>query len=72
MTEKTRMWTTFIYFGAMIGVIVSALVFKIALLVLIFLIIEVGAYVWYIASYIPFARECMKNAFKNCLGDDSK
>ncbi len=72
MTEKTRMWTTSVQFGSMIGVLVSALVLKVALLVLIFLILEVGAYVWYVASYIPFARDCIKKAFKKCIGDDPK
>jgi hypothetical protein len=47
--------------------LVSAYVFDSALLVLIFLIVEFCAYTWYVASYIPFARDCIKGCLKNII-----
>lgn len=67
MSDPTRKWTSLMYFGSMIGVLVSALILKIAVLVLVFLIVEVAAYLWYITSYIPYARDCIKNTMKKCI-----
>jgi hypothetical protein len=55
MADKERRITTIVFFGAMIMILISVYVLKSKLLVLIFLIVEVCAYVWYTASYIPFA-----------------
>lgn len=64
MTNKTRLITSLIFVGSLIMTLISALVFQNALLVLIFLIIQICAYIWYVASYIPFARDCLKGCLK--------
>ena len=64
MTDKTRLIACLIFIGSLIMTLVSALVFQKAFLVLIFVIIQVGAYIWYVASYIPFARDCLKSCIK--------
>lgn len=68
MIDKTRLITSLVFLGALIMTLISALVFKSGLLVFIFLIIQICAYIWYCASYIPFARDCMKSCFGRLMG----
>ena len=56
MADKERLYTTIVFFGSMVMIFVSVYALHSRLLVLLFLIVEVGAYIWYTASYIPFAR----------------
>jgi hypothetical protein len=56
-----------IFFGSMIMILISVYLLKSKLLVLIFLIVEVCAYVWYTASYIPFAQSCLKNCLSKSV-----
>ena len=67
MTDKTRLAAGVIFIGSLIMTLISALVFKKALLVLIFLIIQICAYIWFVASYIPFARNCLKGCLKRIV-----
>lgn len=68
MTDKTRIWTSIIFFTALFLTLFSALVLKNGLLVFIFLIIQFSAFVWYCASYIPFARDCIKGCISKLIG----
>ena len=56
-----------LFVGALIGTVVSAVVFESRLLVLVFLMVQIPAYIWYVASYIPFARDCIKNCLRGLL-----
>ena len=62
-----RRVASIIFLGALIGTLVSALVFESKLLVLAFLMIQIPAYIWYCASYIPFAQDCIKSCMKKCF-----
>ena len=64
MADKERRISALIFFGSLLMVLISAFVLKSKVLVLIFLITEFCSYTWYAASYIPFARDCIKNCFK--------
>jgi hypothetical protein len=64
MVDPERRICTMIFVAALIGTVVSALVFHSRLLVLLFLIIQIPAYIWYCASYIPFARDCIKGCLR--------
>ncbi|KRX07341.1 hypothetical protein PPERSA_06956 [Pseudocohnilembus persalinus] len=64
MKNKERLITSIIFFTSMVMTLLSALVFKIPILVLVFIIIQFCSYVWYVASYIPFARGCIKSSLK--------
>jgi hypothetical protein len=64
MKDKDRRVSAIIFLVSLIMIFVSAFTFKSKLLVLIFLIIQFCAYTWYAASYIPFARDCIKNCLK--------
>lgn len=57
MFAKKRWVTTTIYLSALVMTLICALVFKSALLTLLFLVIEMCAYVWYVLSYLPFAQK---------------
>ena len=66
MADNERKITSAIFLGALVGTLVSALVFESKILVLICLIVQIPAYIWYCASYIPFARDCIKSCLKSC------
>lgn len=51
----------------MIATLLAAFLTQSAILVLICIIVELGAYVWYTASYIPYGRSCLTNCFKSIL-----
>lgn len=61
MVDKDRRYTSMIFLGALAMTIFSATVLQSRLLVLVCLIIQIPAYIWYTASYIPFARQCILN-----------
>ena len=63
MIDKTRLYTSIVFLAALIMTLVSALIIQSGWLVLLFLIIQMCAYVWYVASYIPFARDCLRSCF---------
>jgi hypothetical protein len=70
--EKRRI-TAIVFLLAMVMTIVSVFVFQKPLLVLIFVVIQVCAYVWYMASYFPWGRDilkkCCKMCCRKCVGD---
>ena len=56
MFHKTRVITTIIFLLAIAMTIVSAFIIKSSIMVLLFVIIQILAFVWYALSYIPYAR----------------
>lgn len=56
MFDSNRWAATTLYLLALVGTLVTAFLTKNGLLVLICLVLQIGAYVWYCLSYIPFAR----------------
>jgi len=71
MIDKSRLFTSIVFLAALIMTLVSALIIESGWLVLLFLIIQVCAYIWYAASYIPFARDCMKGCFSRMFSSSS-
>lgn len=65
MADKERRITSIIFISALIMTIVSAVLFESRLLVLLCLIVQIPAYIWYVATYIPFARDCILNCLKS-------
>jgi hypothetical protein len=72
MVDKDRRVTSIIFLVGLLGTLFSAIVLGSKLLVILFLIIQIPAYIWYCASYIPFARDCLKSCFKSCLKKATK
>lgn len=67
MADEKRKISSLIFLGAIVMVFISAFVLKKKILVLIFIIVEFCAYTWYAASYIPFARDCIKGCLKKVV-----
>ncbi|CAG9334955.1 unnamed protein product [Blepharisma stoltei] len=66
--DEKRRWTSAIFFVSMIMTLVSVLYFQIGLMILVFIIIQVCAYIWYMASYFPWGREILLKCLKKCCG----
>jgi hypothetical protein len=64
MKDKDRRYSSMIFLGALILTIISAVALNSRILVFLCLIIQISAYVWYTASYIPYGRQCLINCFK--------
>jgi len=67
MVDPERVVSTIIFFLALGATIAIALTIKNGLLVLIFVVIQWAAFVWYSISYIPFAQSCIKRAVGSLL-----
>jgi hypothetical protein len=67
MADKERRVTSIIFLGGLLGTLFSAIVLSSQLLVILFLIVQIPAYIWYCASYIPFARDCIKSCLNSCV-----
>lgn len=67
MVDMDRRIASFIFIGALVGTLIFALVFPSKILVILFLVIQIPAYIWYCASYIPFARSCIRSCLRKCF-----
>lgn len=67
MIDKERKITSIIFLGSLIMIFISVYALHSKILVLIFLIAEFCSYTWYVASYIPFARDCIKGCLRNII-----
>jgi hypothetical protein len=70
MCQPVRMVTTIVFFVCMAMTLLSALYFESGILVLVFCLLQFGAFVWYSLSFIPYARECCMSCTKKVIGDD--
>ena len=71
MTDKTRLGTTIVYVLSLVGTLVSAFVLKKAIVVLLFIIVQFLALIWYSLSYIPYARTLVKKCFKSATAENN-
>ena len=67
MFDSTRMVGSLIFLTSMVGTLYFAFVLKSAVGVLTCVIIQFAAYLWYVASYIPFGRSMMKKFACGCF-----
>ncbi|CAD8100322.1 unnamed protein product [Paramecium sonneborni] len=67
MIDRERKVTTIIFASSLVMIFLSVYLFKSKFLVLIFLLTEFCSYTWYVASYIPFARDCIKSCLRNII-----
>ena len=75
MFDKKRKVVTIVYLSTLcLSIIICFITFnksiKLAVLVLL-LIVQMCASIWYSLSYIPFARRAVKKCFKNSIGDEA-
>jgi len=67
MTAPSRWLTALVYVGAIGMTLVSALVLHSASLVLACITVQGLAMMWYMLSYIPFARRAVRSCFKSAV-----
>jgi hypothetical protein len=71
MIHLDRRIASIVFIGALVGTLIAALVFESKVLVLICICVQIPAYIWYCASYIPFARDCIRSCLRNCFNKAS-
>lgn len=64
--DKKRRIASSIFLASMVMTLVSALVLHKPFLTLIFVVVQFCAFVWYIASYVPWGRDCLTGCIKKC------
>jgi hypothetical protein len=64
--DKKRRVVSTVLLVSIAMTLVSALLLKNALLTLLFIVLQVGSFIWYVASYIPWGRTCLKGCVKKC------
>jgi hypothetical protein len=64
MIDEKRKMTSIIFGSALLGTLISALIFDSRLLVFACLLVQIPAYIWYCASYFPFAQDCIKSCLR--------
>merc|ERR1712002_641910 len=67
MFAKTRVVATIVYLGCLITSVTLALLHVAAIIVLIFVVLQMLAMTWYSLSYIPYARDAVKKCCESCL-----
>ena len=67
MFNETRVLATLGVFVFMILTLLSALLWKKALLAVIFCIFQFLAFTWYSLSYIPYARDMVRKTITSCV-----
>ena len=67
MFAKTRVLITIVFLLAIVMTLISAFAFKNGWLVLLFVIIQYCAFIWYSLSYIPYARTAVINSLSYYL-----
>ncbi|RNF05556.1 putative vesicle transport protein SFT2B-like [Trypanosoma rangeli] len=63
MFDEKRWIATTVYLVSIVLTILCALLLHNALLVLVCCLVQTGAMIWYVLSYIPFARDAVKSCF---------
>jgi hypothetical protein len=69
MFDPTRLIATIVFILSVVMTLVSAIVIKIGLLVLLFVIIQFLALAWYTISYIPFARQAITTCCRGVISN---
>jgi hypothetical protein len=67
MCAPVRYIAACIYIGALIATLVSALYLKKGALTLLFVVVQFGAYLWFVASYIPYGRTMLTRCCQSLM-----
>jgi len=70
MFDPIRMWAAIVYLTSLVSTVLLVFIggkFR-YILVLVSAMVEVSALVWYSASYVPYARDGLRNLFVKCCG----
>ena len=67
MFKPVRAVAAAIYLSALVATLLVAIYVRTAVLVLLMILIQYAAYIWYCASYIPYARTMLRSCFSATL-----
>lgn len=65
--DRSKAIAAVIYVASMFFTLSSALKLKSAILTTFFVIVQFGAAIWYVASYIPYAHSCLSSTVRTVL-----
>ena len=68
MLDPIRKGSSIVFILSIILTIISIYLFKSKLLTILCVIIQFGAFLWYVMSYIPYGRDCLKAISQRILG----
>ena len=68
MTDPIRKNATIIFISSLIMTLVSVYCFHSRFLTIIFVLSQFCSYIWYILSYIPYGRDCLKTIISRVTG----
>ena len=68
MTDPIRKNATIIFISSLIMTLVSVYCFHSRFLTIIFVLSQFCSYIWYILSYIPYGRDCLKTIIMRVSG----
>jgi hypothetical protein len=64
MVDEKRRMTSIVFGCALMGTLISAIIFDSRLLVFCCLVVQIPSYIWYCASYFPFAQDCIRSCLR--------
>jgi len=67
MFHPSRFISALIYFGSMFATLYSALEIQQTGLTMVMICVQFGSAVWYGASYVPFAQDCLRSTARTIL-----
>jgi hypothetical protein len=68
MAEPTRLAASAVYLSSAVLTLVAALKLRSLVLTLLFALVQFLALIWYVLSYVPYARTMFSGAVSSCLG----
>ena len=71
MMHPYRRKAASIFLSSIILTCISLYMIHSRLLTVIFVIIQFGAYIWYISTYIPYGQQCLGYITRRCFGSGS-
>eukprot|EP01118_Nematostelium_gracile_P001131 TRINITY_DN1115_c0_g1_i2.p1 TRINITY_DN1115_c0_g1~~TRINITY_DN1115_c0_g1_i2.p1 ORF type:complete len:173 (-),score=24.71 TRINITY_DN1115_c0_g1_i2:98-565(-) len=67
MFHSSRFLSAMIYFGSMFATLYCAISLQTVTLTLILIMIQFASAIWYGASYVPFAQDCLRSTARTVL-----
>ena len=67
MFHPDRRGATLLYLASMVGTFLAVSAVQSGLLALVCVCFQMGALVWYVFSYVPYGRACLRRCFSNAM-----
>jgi hypothetical protein len=67
MFDPIRAWASILYLASLTATIVVSIKYPNVFLVLALVLVQLAAYIWYCASYIPYGRTMLRSCLASCV-----